>query len=66
MVLDNGFKDLVMGIQWYSDILHDAQNDHSKIIGAKIRELTNENPIEFGQIMTLRINYWINLILQCY
>ena len=44
MVLDNDVEDFFMGVQWFNSIHHGAQDDH-----IKIRGLSMENPIEFGQ-----------------
>ena len=46
LVLDDDADDMVMEIQWYNSVLSGFPTDHFKILDAKIRGLTHENPIE--------------------
>ena len=48
LVLDDDVEDMVMGVQWYHSALKGSPTDYIKILHAKIRGVTNENPIEFG------------------
>ena len=51
LVLDDDVEDIVMGVQWYNSVLKGSPTDHITILDAKIRGLTYENPIEFGQYL---------------
>ena len=51
LVLDDDVEDMVMGVQWYNSVLKGSPTDHIKILDAKIRGLTYENPIKFGQYL---------------
>ena len=51
LVLDDNVEDVVMGVQWYNSVLQGSPADHIKILDAKIRGLTYENHIEFGQYL---------------
>ena len=49
LVLDDDVEDMVMEVQWYNSALKGSPTDHIKILDTKIRGLTCESSIEFGQ-----------------
>ena len=66
LVLVDDVEDMVMAVQWYNSVLIGSSTDHIKILDAKIRGLTYENPIEFGQDLAPEEDLLKNSTIGCF
>jgi len=55
-----------MGVQWYNSVLSGSPTDDIEILDAKIRGLTYENPIEFGQNLAPEDDLLENFTIGCF